>query len=193
MAEVTCTECGTTGDDVDGVCPNCWRPHGAKPRPAQDQVYGVPSVAPLADSADTPEPTDTAEVDCRVCGGGNGPTVEVCVHCNVAVPNGPMRARIEVLGVRPTTLRRHEGDRVELGRGSNHPPDMVAALNPYDDVSRDHATVRLLRRRVEVTDRSSNGTWVEGERLATGHPRGFALPVDLDLAHECRVTITVDK
>ena len=60
-------------------------------------------------------------------------------------------------------------DEIVVGRGGNE-VSVNVALYTNDEVSREHLRVRrdLARRRFLIVDNSTNGTWVNGKRLARG-------------------------
>jgi pSer/pThr/pTyr-binding forkhead associated (FHA) protein len=60
-------------------------------------------------------------------------------------------------------------DEISVGRGGDG-AQVSLALYTNDEVSREHLRVRFdaPRRRFVITDKSMNGTWLNGKRLARG-------------------------
>lgn len=59
-------------------------------------------------------------------------------------------------------------DRVFIGRTCKGIADTKRIIVSHDDVSRDHAEISLSGSRLQLTDRSKNGTWVHNVRVAPG-------------------------
>jgi pSer/pThr/pTyr-binding forkhead associated (FHA) protein len=79
---------------------------------------------------------------------------------------------------------------LRLGRSSDD-PGISRMLAAFPDVSTEHASVTLHKGgSVEITDlESRNGTWVRGERLASGRSCRVRLPVELRLGEDCFLTL----
>lgn len=201
MAAVECPGCGVVQAAADRVCGNCGAELGPPPRRARIGAADIEPTEPEpADLPAAPSPpvesSPVPERDCRYCGKHYEPHESTCGHCGVDQPGAPMKALIELgpagrSGGTEGSLPAHEGDVIRLGRGSANVARIVSLLNPYDYISRAHATVRILRHKIEVIDTSRNGTWVGADRLPANEPKVFVLPAELLLAQDYRVHIKV--
>src|SRR3954469_9398940 len=72
------------------------------------------------------------------------------------------------------TLSALQGPLIVIGRGS----DATVVLK-HDDVSRRHASVEITAGGLLVRDLSTNGTFVEGKRVAGAQPLPFGKPVKI--------------
>ena len=72
------------------------------------------------------------------------------------------------------TISALPGPLIVIGRGS----DATVVLK-HDDVSRKHASVEITAEGLVVRDLSTNGTFVEGKRIAGAQPLPFGKPVKI--------------
>ncbi|MGZ3442566.1 MAG: FHA domain-containing protein, partial [Polyangia bacterium] len=72
------------------------------------------------------------------------------------------------------TISALQGPLIVIGRGS----DATVVLK-HDDVSRKHASVEITAGGLLVRDLSTNGTFVEGKRVAGAQPLPFGKPVKI--------------
>src|SRR3954468_2688774 len=72
------------------------------------------------------------------------------------------------------TIAALQGPLIVIGRGS----DATVVLK-HDDVSRKHASVEITAGGLLVRDLSTNGTFVEGKRVAGAQPLPFGKPVKI--------------
>src|SRR5437763_13718142 len=72
------------------------------------------------------------------------------------------------------TIAALQGPLIVIGRGS----DATVVLK-HDDVSRKHASVEITAEGLVVRDLSTNGTFVEGKRVAGPQPLPFGEPVKI--------------
>ncbi len=145
--------------------------HPAQP-PATATEQPAPSPAPAIAAAPGADPAYTKP--CPRCGAMNRPAARFCRRCgHVYVPPLPPVLRVvQPQGARwefplraPNTL---------IGRrGGAQPVDLdIAFYDPEGYVSRNHARIIAEQRRYYVVDlNSSNGTFVNEERLAPQTPR----------------------
>jgi pilus assembly protein CpaF len=82
---------------------------------------------------------------------------------------------VEIAGADGTrTISALQGPLIVIGRGS----DATVVLK-HDDVSRRHASVEITAAGLLVRDLSTNGTFVEGKRVAGAQPLPFGKPVKI--------------
>lgn len=136
--------------------------------------------APLDD--DRPEPTAAggARERCGCDNGGPRPgNPAVCFRCGKLLPALDAASDGEAVGSGSTgaasllcTLVLEDGHRARIGPGLLVSGDASCRIHPAvvcidsPTVSRRHAWLREVRGRVEIVDLgSTNGTWIEGERI----------------------------
>ena len=192
---MSCVHCGF--EPLDGLllCPRCG---GEQPEPgmrstAVPEVSAVPEVpgAP-AGVAGRPAPASPASGRCP-CGAEVAPADGECGYCYTPrPPDGWTVARGEVPS-RPVLLT-PGGRRVPLGDrpllvGREDSP-LSDDLADYDGVSRRHALVTVVGDRVLVADiGSSNGTFVNGERVNGPGPREIRPGDRIGLGLRCSLVL----
>jgi hypothetical protein len=173
MDELICRSCQHPVDVGDLICPGC-NANLTAPRAvvAAGAPEPVPTGAPQDDgprapvTAGAPDPVAGApDASCANCGEPLPAEATVCVRCM-----RPVGAAVTVTLERPSwryVVR--VGATLMLGRDPERSP-AAAALAEHDKVSRRHARVAIdAGGAVVVTDLySTNGTFVDGERLPAG-------------------------
>jgi hypothetical protein len=218
MARLICADpaCGVAVSRADPVCWSCGSSlleDGATVEAPADTVQ-----APVPGAGQQPAATPPAgPVDrCPTCGAGiPDPRHLVCLQCMTELrPAAPPTA---VPGTPPgpegrdsyATVREHGdtkltvtftfgaielsvGQEVLLGRdASDH---RLASLHDKDNVSRRHATIGLTPRGAWIRDeKSTNGTFVDGRRVASGAEAALAGGEELRLASDVRATVRLAR
>jgi hypothetical protein len=199
LDELICRSCQhpvEAGDLICGTCNANLTASGAV----------VPAVTDPAPADETRLMANVAPDSIAVPPARTGPDDELhCPHCAAVLPD-PAAALC------PTCLRpRHRhvtvalvspawryvvaaGTRLVLGRDPAHSP-AAAVLAAFDTVSRQHAEVAVDRLgAVTVTDLgSTNGTYLDGERLAPGAARRLAADAILRLASGATFRVTTSR
>ncbi len=184
MATLTCTAPGCSGEFAPGdfICPRC-----SAPRPSTSVTRPIdlePEIATGPQTLTEPEPapaatatapvTETASASETVPEGGcdhadNPPGSVMCLTCfeplRRAEPAAPPVAVVHRLAAPWGTVDLTE-THTDVGREVG---PWAEELEPFDTISRRHATLRVTTSgRLHVIDHgSTNGTWRNGEKLAT--------------------------
>jgi hypothetical protein len=165
MAILTCPNCGIGVQPEDLICFRCGTnlPHAPYP----DDDIPSPTV-----SQQYIRPGDNSRMMCPHCGTVvQDPADVVCMQCGQHLPGARRRPSLVVLRISfPTgNVDVPAGTSVILGRDPAQSL-VAAAFGQYDNVSRRHATVMVDDGgRAMIRDEgSTNGTFVNGERLPPG-------------------------
>ncbi|WP_244929973.1 FHA domain-containing protein [Nocardioides sp. W7] len=191
-AEIFCPHCSTPileGDLSD-------LPPGSEPDEATEPV--PTSVVEAAPEPDPDRGPVGAHVPCPTCGSVEAAVPRACSFCGAEVaadvdtevtrPPAAGAVVVELPGGASVTLT---GESLELGRASPD-PRVADALAAYDNVSRRHAHVRSDGTGVEIEDLgASNGTYVDGERLAPHQPRRLTGSFVVRLGSNVHLTVRV--
>ena len=132
-------------------------------------------------------------VTCPACGTDNAIDVGLCGVCGapvMAATAATRRRRPAEVGAAPplvvmggTEIELAVGTRLVLGR--DEPGVVGAALTPFDNLSRMHAQLENSAGDLTVTDLgSTNGTFVNGERVTPGQRHPLAPGDELRLARD---------
>lgn len=155
---ITCQVCGTRFDSNGEACPGCMT--------IPTERVAVPDHATI--------PTDPSSL----------PVAPPCAHptCSEPAIDGSPLCPLHQLLDQPTrtafilagswgSLEVNDGEVVTIGRSPEDAPKSAAMLVNADRVSRIHASVACGGGTLTITDRSTNGTTVNGERLTSGVER----------------------
>ena len=214
MARLKCAECGTGVSKADVVCRRC-----GMSLLEDGSVIEVPAAedAPAEQARPTlrqpaaPPPGDNAE-QCPQCGADiPDPRSIVCVVCMAKLSphpgpraggqprdNGPYATAYEpndaqlVVTFDFGAIQLTVGQEMLLGREAAD--TRLAALRSMDNVSRTHATIGLSSDGAWVRDESStNGTFVNGRRVAAGAVVRLPEGAELRLASNVRATVRLRR
>ncbi len=216
MARLICADpaCGVAVSRADPVCWNCGTSlleDGATVEAPADPVQ-----AP-ADTVQVPVP----EASQRSAASSAGGTADRCPTCGADVPDPRHLVCLECMtelhpgtpgaeGRDPyATAREHSdtkltvtftfgaielsvGQEVLLGRDASD--RRLTSLHDKDNVSRRHATIGLTPRGAWIRDeKSTNGTFVDGRRVAAGEAAELAGGEELRLASDVRATVRLSQ
>jgi hypothetical protein len=210
MARLKCTGCGASVGKADVVCRKCGQPllsDGATevmtdpPASHSEPVQLAAATPPVQDEPGPPP----AAGQCPNCGAGiQDPRHLVCLECFTelaAVPATPGSSEPEprrtfreaagqqlVIRFDFGAVELTVGQEVTLGRDTAD--QRLAALREMDNVSRKHATIGLTPNGAWIRDeRSTNGTFVNGEAAPPGAMVALGPDAELRLASNVRATV----
>jgi pSer/pThr/pTyr-binding forkhead associated (FHA) protein len=146
-------------------------------------------------------------IECAKCGNHMAIGALQCPRCNTrrAATNDSggltrrTRGKAAVLRIshpgsaRSSTgpIRLPEGEPVLLGRIA--PDPIGTALNAFDDVSREHATLVVYGLEVEIRDSSMFGTYVNDQLVPADSSVRRMMPVRIRLAHTCYLEVNREE
>lgn len=173
MASVTCAWCATAHEAGEELCENCGLP---LPRHIGLASAGGTGAQPSSGSPVAPPSTSDLDDDDPFAAGPP-----------VAAPAGGAVALVRPPDGR--TVRLQQGDRLLVGRAPDSPLSRICG----DNISSRHAEIYVDGRTVVVVDcGSTNGTFVEGHRLAPSVPRVLTRTAELQLASDPPLRLTIE-
>lgn len=173
-------------------CPFCCERHPVATAYCPVMLTPLPRDAPDdSDRVPVPDPPVVLSGTCSNCGDA-GSTGRACRQCGSPLTERPV-------GHRRASLYLPSGGRVALptakpvmlGRRSEI-PEIRAALDPFDAVSRRHCSITVDGDRGVVTVRdegSTNHTWVGDDELHEGDLLTVPLPVSIRFGRHLSVTV----
>lgn len=214
-ADVVCRHCGSSllDDDSVVVVPADAGSSAEQPRPPLDQTRAQP----VADVASAEEEAGSPARQCPECGADiPDPRHLVCVHCMAelrpldgrAGPSADGHPQGDAPDMYATVHERNGGQLVvtfefgaiqlrvgqEVLLGRDSPDHRLAALRSMDNVSRIHATIGLSAEGAWVRDeRSTNGTYVNGQPVVAGAVVQLPAHAELRLASNVRATVQLRR
>ncbi|MGH9128244.1 MAG: FHA domain-containing protein [Acidimicrobiales bacterium] len=191
MAELSpCVHCGESTPAGSAFCKVCGGDQDQAPAPQSSTGDHPSDTTATTSGTDSPAPVQRERVVCPDpdCGAAIPPGRDRCPYCETPLhaPSTPC-LRVDFDHGNTLTL---SGAEFCLGRDPTSP--LAGRLERYPNVSRSHAHVVVHDGAVFVTDlRSSNGTFVDDQRLAAGQPVAVSSDQVVRLAADCRLRLSI--